>query len=168
VRQLIVDGYNVLLRSPAYKSIAANDLDAARAALVSDIAAFAHGEYKALVVFDGGGNPASLGVAHDVAGVSVVFSPFGCDADAVIEAAARRAREAGDEAVVVTSDAQMQRTVMGGSVTRMSSDEFSRDVREGATDWAEHAPSGSKKGHLEDRIDPAIRARLARWAKGQD
>ncbi|MBI5231912.1 MAG: NYN domain-containing protein, partial [Coriobacteriales bacterium] len=85
MKRLIVDGYNVLMRARAYAELARTDLDAARAALVSDVAAFAHGEFRATVVFDGGGNPASLGVPHDVAGVTVLFSPYGVDADAVIE-----------------------------------------------------------------------------------
>jgi predicted RNA-binding protein with PIN domain len=81
VRTLIVDGYNVIRRTPPYRQIAENDFDAARSALVSDVAAFAHGEWNATVVFDGHGNPHSDGLPHEVSGVTVVFSPFGVDAD---------------------------------------------------------------------------------------
>lgn len=165
MRLLIVDGYNVLHRGPAYKGLL-DDLDAARAALVSDVAAFAHGEWRALVVFDGGGNPNSTGTDHEVAGVHVVFSAYGVDADAVIEAEARRARELGDELTVVTSDADLQWTVMGPGVVRMSADEFAAELGEGSVEWAEHAPSGSRSGRLEDRIDASVRDVLARWARG--
>ena len=51
----------------------------------------------------------------------MIFSRYGCEADSVIESLSRAAREAGERVVVVTSDAQMQWTVLGGSVARMSS-----------------------------------------------
>lgn len=166
MKRLIVDGYNVIGRVPSYSRLAHDDLDAARAALVSDVAAYAHGEYDVLIAFDGAANPHSTGERHDVAGVTVVFSPFGISADAVIERAAREGRERGDEVVVVTSDAQLQWTVMRGQVSRMSSDEFGRDVAEGSAEWREHAPSGSARGRLEERIDPEVRDVLSRWARG--
>jgi uncharacterized protein len=168
MRTLIIDGYNVIRQTPPYSRLAADDLDAARAALVSDVSAFSHGEYKATVVFDGHSNPASTGVAHDVAGVTVVFSRHGIDADAVIESLARAARERGDETTVVTSDAQTQWTVLGGSVGRMSSAEFSGELRQGSREWAEHAPVGEMKGRLEDRIAAETKERLWRWARGLD
>jgi predicted RNA-binding protein with PIN domain len=132
------------------------------------VAAFAHGEWLATVVFDGHSNPASEGLAHRIAGVTVVFSKFGVDADAVIEALAREARTRGDESVVVTSDAQTQWAVVGGSVSRMSSAEFSGELREGGREWTNHAPSGSSSGRLEDRIDGETRERLWRWARGRE
>lgn len=166
MRRLIVDGYNVIRQTPPYSLLAEDDLDAARVALVSDVAAFAHGEWKATVVFDGHGNPRSEGRPHDVSGVTVIFSRFGVDADAVIEGLARAARERGDETTVVTSDAQTQWTVLGGRVGRMSSAEFSGELREGSREWAEHAPAGDSKGRLEDRIDAESKAQLWRWARG--
>jgi predicted RNA-binding protein with PIN domain len=166
MRRLIVDGYNVIRQTPPYRQLAENDFDAARMALVADIAAFAHGEWKATVVFDGHNNPRSEGRPHEISGVTVIFSRFGVDADAVIEGLARDAREHGEETTVVTSDAQTQWTVLGGSVGRMSSAEFSGELREGSREWAEHAPAGDSKGRLEDRIDAESRAQLWRWARG--
>ena len=168
MRTLIVDGYNVIKQTPPYSALAENDLDAARAALVGDVSAFAHGEWKATVVFDGHNNPQSLGVPHDVGGVTVLFSRFGVDADTVIESLARSVRERGEEATVVTSDAQTQWTVLGGRVARMSSAEFSTELRAGSREWAEHAPSGDMKGRLENRVDAETRERLWRWARGLD
>jgi uncharacterized protein len=161
VRTLIVDGYNVIHCTEAYALLADHDLDAARAALVSDVAAYAHGDWSATVVFDGHSNPASEGLAHHISGVTVVFSRFGVDADSVIENLAR-----GDESVVVTSDAQTQWAVVGGSVSRMSSAEFSGELRDGGREWTEHAPSGSRSGRLEDRIAEEAREQLWRWARG--
>lgn len=167
MRTLIVDGYNVIRRTPPYRHLAENDFDAARTALVSDVAAFAHGEWRATVVFDGHANPRSEGLPHDVSGVTVVFSPFGVDADVVIEARARSARERGDETVVVTSDAQLQWTVMGGATTRMSADEFGGELRDAGTAWREHAPAGERTMRLEEMIDPEVRAQLSKWARGE-
>jgi predicted RNA-binding protein with PIN domain len=168
VRTLIIDGYNVILQTLPYKRIAEGDLDAARLALISDVAAFSHGDFRATIVFDGCNNPGSNGVPHEIGGVTVVFSRYGRDADSVIEAMSRTARAAGDVVVVVTSDAQTQWTVLGGSVTRMSSAEFASEVRAEDAEWRGHAPAGSSKGRLEDRIDRSVRERLSRWARGRE
>ena len=166
LRTLIVDGYNVIHATPPYNLLAEEDLDAARAALVSDVSAFAHGEWRATVVFDGHNNPSSDGVSHEVAGVTVVFSRFGVDADTVIESLARAARQSGEETCVVTSDAQTQWTVLGGTVTRMSSSEFTGELTVGSREWEEHSPNGSRKVRLEDRVDADTREQLWRLARG--
>lgn len=168
MRLLIVDGYNVIHQTPPYNRIAEEDLDAARLALVSDVAAFAHGEFAATVVFDGHLNPSSDGRPHSIAGVTVIFSRFGADADTVIESLSRTAREAGSDVLVVTSDAQTQWTVLGGGVARMSSAEFAGEIKSEDAEWREHAPAGSSKGRLEDRIGADVRERLSRWARGKD
>ena len=167
MRTLIVDGYNVIHRTPPYTHIAEQDLDSARLALISDVAAFAHTDYHATVVFDGHSNPHSDGLAHHIAGVTIIFSRHGCDADSVIETLSRAAREAGEEVVVVTSDVQLQWTVLGGRVARMSADEFAGEIKAEEAEWREHAPSGSSKSRLEDRINADIRTQLSRWALGK-
>jgi uncharacterized protein len=166
VRTLIVDGYNVIKQTPSYNVLAEEDLDAARAALVSDVSALAHGEWEATIVFDGHNNVLSTGSSHEVGGVTVIFSRFGMDADTVIEGLAHGARERGEEATVVTSDAQTQWTVLGGTVSRMSSQEFRGELEAGSREWEEHAPAGESKGRLEDRISARTRERLWRWARG--
>lgn len=168
MRVLIVDGYNVIRQTPPYKAVAETDLDAARLALISDVSAFAHGEYQATVVFDGHNNPGSDGQPHHIAGVTVIFSRYCCEADTVIESLSRAAREAGEKVVVVTSDAQMQWTVLGGGVARMSSAEFAGEIRSEDAQWRDHAPAGSSKGRLADRIGPDVRERLSRWARGKE
>ncbi|MDP2232849.1 MAG: NYN domain-containing protein [Actinomycetota bacterium] len=167
MRALIIDGYNVIHSVSRYAATAEEDLDAARARLVSDVAAFAQGEYRAYVVFDGGSNPASDGAPHHISGVVVMFSPFGTEADSVIEALAARCRENGSETVVVTSDQTTQWTVFGGSVSRMSSVQFASALEAGAQEWRDANPSGSPRGRLEDRVDASVREVLARWARGE-
>lgn len=166
-RALLVDGYNVIRSTPPYQHIAEKDLDSARAALVSDVAAFAQGEWEAVVVFDGGGNPHSTGEGHQVAGITVVFSPYGTDADTVLESYSKRIRETGDEVLVVSSDAQLQWAVMGGSVTRRSAAGFSAELRAGASEWQGHNPAGKRRVTIEERLDPVTRDTLARWARGE-
>lgn len=166
-RVLIVDGYNVIRLTPPYRDAAECDLESARAALVSDVAAFAMGEWDATVVFDGGNNPHSDGVPHTVAGVRVIFSRHGTDADSVIEALARAAREQGAHTEVVTNDAQTQWAVFGRGVVRRSSGEFARDLRAEESAWREHSPAGSNKCTVQQRVDAAVSEVLSRWARGE-
>lgn len=166
MRALVVDGYNVLMSAPRYRGLADSDLEAARAALVGDVAAAAVGEYRAVVVFDGADNPASDGAWHHVPGAAVIFSPWGTDADTVIEAIVHKHRERGDHVVVVTSDAATQWTVMGPGVSRISAAEFVASLEVRSVEWREHAPMGSLKGTLDTRIDAKTREALSRWARG--
>lgn len=168
MKVLIVDGYNVIRLTPPYRDLAEADLDSARTALISDIGAYAQDHMRATVVFDGAANRRSDGLPHSIAGVTVVFSPYGVEADTVIESLARSARERGDEVEVVTSDAQTQWAVMGGGVARRSSKEFSGELREGEREWREHNPRGRRSVRIEDVLDPETRERLARWARGEE
>lgn len=166
MRALLVDGYNVLAASPRYRRLAKNDLESARAALVGDVVTFAAGEFRAVVVFDGAGNPQSTGTPHHVPGAVVVFSAWGVDADAVIETLAHRHRDRGENVVVVTSDAQTQWTVLGPGVSRMSSAEFVAALESETDAWPEHNPAGSTRQTLDSRVDPEVRAALSKWARG--
>ena len=164
---LIVDGYNVIAASPRYRRLADDDLETARAALVRDVVAFSIGTHRAVVVFDGAGNPASDGTPHHVPGAAVIFSAYGTDADSVIENIVHRHRERGDEVVVVTSDAQTQWTVLGPGVSRMSAHEFVSSLERESDAWERDNPFGSMRGTLDSRIDPGVRAALSRWARGE-
>ena len=165
-RSLIVDGYNVVHASPRYRSLLDTDPGLARAALVADVASYAEPGLRCAVVFDGGANPDSDGAPHHVAGVVVMFSPFGTDADTVVEGLARRSRERGESAVVVTSDAATQWTVMGDGVTRMSAAEFVSALGVEATERQEHVPLGSRKVTVDARIEADVADKLRRWARG--
>lgn len=165
---LIVDGYNVVCSEVGpYANLAERDLDAARTRLVADVAAYAHGEMDAVVVFDGGRNRHSDGAPHDVGGVTVVFSPFGVDADSVIEQQVAQHRHAGDRVTVVTSDAQTQWTVMGPGIDRLSASGFTAEIARERGELDDANPSGSKRSTLDARVDPAVTDRLARWARGE-
>ncbi|HET6498001.1 MAG TPA: NYN domain-containing protein [Coriobacteriia bacterium] len=165
-RVLIVDGYNVIRNGEPYATLAREDMDAARARLASDIAQSAYAADAVLLVFDGGGNPQSDGVTRPIAGIHVVFSRFGSDADSVIEREAMSRRTAGERVTVVSSDAQTQWATVGGGVARMSAAEF---VRALATDRAEHSESRRPRrprSMVSERVDADVAATLSRWARG--
>lgn len=166
-RALIVDGYNVIRAAGPYAALADDDLDAARARLVSDVAGYVGPDTHTLIVFDGADNPRSDGSPHAIAGVDVVFSAFGADADSVIEHAASARRSAGQEVTVVTSDAQTQWAVMGVGVARMSSAEFIAEIAGDRAERDERNPSGPTRSTVAERVDPEVSDVLARWARGE-
>lgn len=166
MRALVIDGYNVLHVEGRYSELAERDLDTARAALVNDVASYAAGSFEAVVVFDGASNPRSDGAPHEVAGVIVVFSPYGRDADGVIEVEVARRRAAGQEVVLVTSDAQTQWVALGLDALRVSSAQFVAQLEGHAEEGAAFSPAGSLKSTLGSRIDAVTKDALSRWARG--
>jgi predicted RNA-binding protein with PIN domain len=167
---LVVDGYNVLRSSSLYRTalgdpiwdddFSGDPLNPARQRLLTDVSSYAVGNYRrTIVVFDGAGNESSKGDTSQVAGLEVVFSPYGISADSLIEEYVYHALEEGDEVVVVSSDATVQTTVFRGKVTRMSAEGFAHEisyVREDIEELA--APSG--KNSLAARVDAETRAQL--------
>lgn len=179
-RILVVDGYNVIRDSPRYRRLIDEDLAGpvlhdvymrARSALLADVGAFAQGSFEeATVVFDGFGNPDPERPPLREAGVNVVFSPSGVEADAVIERLVTEAREGGEDVTVVTSDAGVQSTVFGDRVTRLSSRMFENE----AVAMNEHvrelrvAPYGGPvHATLADRLPVEMRERLMGMAMGR-
>lgn len=172
---LVVDGYNVIYGTPRYAELldepSPGSLDhdvavRAREALVADVAAFAQGSYEARIVFDGAGNVSPTRDDYRVAGVTLVFSPAGTQADPVIERMVTDARDAGRRVTVVTSDATIQATVFGDGVTRISSRMLAGEVaamtserdRDVAAMPAQHLTVG-------DRLSPEVREKLFRMAR---
>ena len=164
--RMIVDGYNVLHAHPGYAALAADDLDAARARLVSDLAGFAQGGDRLVVVFDGGGNPGSDGAPHHIGSLTVIFSPAGSDADSVVEALAARSRERGEAAVVVTSDVATRHAVRSGVVSVMSAEAFIADLAAATAEHDRLIAERETRGVVKGRIDPGVSEILARWARG--
>jgi predicted RNA-binding protein with PIN domain len=160
-RELIVDGYNVLHAVPRYRALVDRDLASARDRLVNDVASFAAGAWRAAVVFDGT-SQAEDSPQSDVAGVRVLYSPEGVEADTLVEELARAVRDRGGEAVVVTSDAITQQTVFGGKVVRMSAREFGAELAVESADREGHAPAARPGSALDGRIDATTRSALLR------
>lgn len=169
-KHIFVDGYNVIRSSGLYDRYEGEDhsgiesgLNAKREALVSDVAAFALGEYQDVaIVFDGGGNVASTGSVTKLGGVTVMFSRKGQTADSVIEKLVHDVRDSQDEILVVTSDALIQWTVLGDRVTRMSAANFADELRRIRTIGRDDADIlvGSVKNTLAERISPDVAEKL--------
>lgn len=165
-RVLIVDGYNVLRSTDAYRNLAEEDfadgmgLNPSREKLIADVATFAQRDYEATIVFDGAGNPESEGIPQKVAGITVIYSRAGADADQVIEKLAHDAQVRGREVLVVTSDSDTQWTVFHEGVTRMSSQAFVSEIEIANASWQERNPSPKVKTTLGERIDAETVAKL--------
>lgn len=163
---LIVDGYNVLRSGRRYRSITDPDytddaFNVAREALINDVVGFAGNVYNAIIVFDGAKNEFSTGEVESIGGIKIMFSPAGQSADKVIEKLAYDARGRNIETLVVTSDGEIQDTVFGGGVDRMSSNDFSWEMNSLVEDMHEDdTHAGSKKNKLSDRLDDETRRKL--------
>ena len=174
-RLLIVDGFNVLRSGSRYKNISLSlpDYDhdwfnRARETLVNDVVHYAGREYRATVVFDGGGNVESTGEAQTVGGVRIVFSPAGTSADKVIEKLAFEGRENGFEVLVVTSDATIQDTVFGLGVDRMSAEGFSIEIERYYHDAIlDESPVPAVKRTVAERIDTGTLEKLKALRDGK-
>ncbi len=174
-RILIVDGFNVLRSSSRYKNLPAptpdfdsDVLNRARERLINDVVLFAGKEYKATIVFDGGGNVYSTGAPETVGGVRIVFSPAGSSADKVIEKLAFEARQRNIETMVVTSDATIQDTVFGLGVDRMSAEGFAVEMeRYHEETRLDDTPATAEKRTIAGRIDKATLAKLVALRDGK-
>lgn len=162
----IIDGYNLLHAHPVHGASLRTDLDAARARLVADLAGFAEGGPRTVVVFDGAGNPASDGAPHHLGALTIIFSKTGVSADTVIEGLARRYRDRGEEAVVVTSDGATRDTVSGGSISVLSTAAFAAELE--AVDSGRRASAANvpRRVPVSERIQSDVSAVLSRWARG--
>lgn len=167
-RRLIVDGFNVIRSGSRYKDIKGPNPDydhdwfnRAREMLMNDVVHFSGRQWRATVVFDGGGNQFSTGEAQRVGGVELVFSPAGTTADKVIEKLAFEACENGFEVMVVTSDAAIQDTVFGLGVDRMSAEGFCIEMERYYADAVlDDSPKVAIKRTVAERIDSETLAKL--------
>jgi predicted RNA-binding protein with PIN domain len=174
---LLVDGYNVIRAGHCYEHLtkrmpdhAQDTFNAAREALLSDVASFSGSEYQATVIFDGAGNPGSSGERQRFGAVEYLFSPHGVSADTIIEKLANKAAQEGREVLVVSSDATIQSTVFGRTVTRMSAQGFCQEIELLRMDLDELATPGSStfayKNTLAERINPEISEKLKHLVRG--
>ena len=139
MRTIILDGYNVILRSPAFRPDDRRDLAAARDKLVNLLswAVGAHGEARFVLVFDGADVPgrprrATTGV-RDPEGarrVDVRYSTPPQKADDLIRALVEEHEENEDEVTVVTSDLEVAQHARTHGATIVFSDFFAASLFE--------------------------------------
>ena len=167
---LVVDGYNVIHADTRYERLifdrsddpySRDVYDAARTALIADVAAFAQGRYEPVIVFDGAGNVNPDRPNLPQAGVRIEFSPTGISADTIIQRLCTDAREHGRACSVVTSDGTIQATVMGMGVTRISARMFVGEVKQVDADVAEAEAAPDIKLTLGSRLSGDSLSKLA-------
>jgi predicted RNA-binding protein with PIN domain len=153
---VIVDGYNFINALPDLQALLAPELEAARAALISELACYRRLKgHQVTAVFDGRKAPVLGPTASrktQSEGVSIVFSRRGEEADEVIGQMARRS---GMRAVVVTADVELAARCRRWGAAVVSPEEFAGRMRlaEGAEgeesegeEGAEPEEGGAKKG----------------------
>ncbi len=167
---LVVDGYNIIHADTRYERLIfdrsddpySHDVyDAARTALIADVAAFAQGRYEPVIVFDGAGNVNPDRPNLPQAGVRIEFSPTGVSADTIIQRLCTDAREHGRACSVVTSDGTVQATVMGKGVTRISARMFLGEVKQVDADVEEAEAAPDIKLTLGSRLGGDSLSKLA-------
>lgn len=139
MRTIILDGYNVILRSPAFRPDERRDLEAARAKLENLLswAVGAQGEARFILVFDGAdpaGRPKrrTTGVrdGKGAGRLDVRFSTPPQKADDLIRTLVDAGAEDEDVMTVVTSDLELARTVQAKGATIVFSDLFAASLFE--------------------------------------
>ena len=125
---LLVDGYNIIFAWDELKTLAAQDIAAARGALI-DILANYQGfrKCRVIAVFDAykvKGNPGSVQTVH---GVKVVYTKEAETADAYIERATYELRRE-RRVRVATSDGPEQVIILGHGALRVSAQAFHAEV----------------------------------------
>ncbi|MCL2529810.1 MAG: NYN domain-containing protein [Coriobacteriia bacterium] len=176
-KALLVDGYNVIRAGGHYEHLLEQASDhtqdtfnAAREALLKDVLSFAGKDYATTVVFDGAGNPGSSGERQSFGTIEYLFSPSGVSADTIIEKLAAKAANEGFEVLVISSDANIQSTVFGHRVARMSAAGFYCELDSLSENLNEHTTQGgnnpTQKNTLAERIDPKVSEKLKRFVRG--
>ncbi len=123
---IIIDGYNLIRRSPTLSSIEQWSLEEGRDALIDRLSSYKRVRHHPItVVFDGTHADSCLERKTAWKGIDVVFSRRGELADTVIKRIVARERE---RAVVVTSDRDIANFAEGHGATIMDSIEFEKKI----------------------------------------
>lgn len=162
---LIVDGYNVLRCGELYSHIKSPDwtddsFNFAREQLINDVMSVADSSAVCIVVFDGTKNIYSNEIPKKIGSVHVVFSKSGKEADQTIADIALKYRKEDFDITVVSNDANVQNSVMGHGVIRMSVREFCRQVKEVDSEVKEEVQVGSNFTTLKTRLNNETLSKL--------
>lgn len=129
MKNIFVDGYNVINSWPDLKEKKDVSFDGARQSLIDKLHNYGvYKECRIILVFDAHKVPGSIEKKEKInKNISVVFTKDGETADAYIE---RHVNEMGrkHEVMVVTSDNLEQQTIFQRGAVRMSSIEFYNEV----------------------------------------
>ncbi len=119
---IIIDGYNLIRRSPVLSPLDRQDLQMGRDALVDMLADYKRIKaHKITVVFDGVHMPSMYRQRDRAKGIQLLFSKGGQTADFVIKKMAEKEKE---HALVVSSDNAVVRHAASCGASVISSAEF--------------------------------------------
>ena len=130
---IVIDGYNVIRRSPRLSPLDRRDMEEGREALLTTLAAYRRLKgHRITVVFDGWEGGGLSEQSRLTAGLQVIFSRRGERAD---QAILRFVEKAPSGAVVITSDRALAHDVTRTGALVLSTEEFherlDRALREG-------------------------------------
>ena len=109
-RTIVIDGYNLILRSPAFRPGDRRDLAAARDKLVNLLSwAVGRGEVEFIVVFDGAETGLGQARSSKSGRIAVHFSTPPQNADQLIEEIVEELEDRGRTVTVVASDIEVAR-----------------------------------------------------------
>jgi predicted RNA-binding protein with PIN domain len=109
-RTIVIDGYNLILRSPVFRPDDRRDLAAARDKLVNLLSwAVGQGEVEFILVFDGAETGLSPARPSKSGRITVRFSTPPQSADQLIEEIVEQLEDRGRAVTVVTSDLEVAR-----------------------------------------------------------
>ncbi len=129
---LLVDGYNMIFAWEELKTLAGQDLSAARKAL-ADILSNYQGfrQNRVILVFDAYKVPQGTGSVTKYHNIHVVYTKEAETADSYIEKASYRLQKEGKNRVrVATSDSPVQFIILGHGALRVSAQELRHEVTE--------------------------------------
>ncbi len=115
-RDILVDGYNVIKRSPSFHALVTKNLEVARQQFVTQLVnRYRHTPHRVTVVFDG--SDAREQVQYERR-IRIIYSRHGETADSVIARLAADARAEGREVEMYSDDREVQQSVarQGGDV----------------------------------------------------
>lgn len=116
-RDILVDGYNVIKRTPSFQATRAQSLAAARAQLVTLLHnRYRHTPHQVIVVFDGSEKLEQI--THEQR-IRVIYSRHGETADSVIARLAASARAAGRDVEIYSDDIEVrQAATLQGNIAQ--------------------------------------------------
>ena len=119
---IIIDGYNLIRQSGYLSKLDLQDLQFGRQALIDMLAAYKKIKaHRITVVFDGTRAAGFSRQRDRQKGISILYSPNGESADAVIKKMARREKQ---QALVVSSDRDIVQSVASSGAATISALDF--------------------------------------------
>jgi predicted RNA-binding protein with PIN domain len=153
---IIVDGYNVIRQWPELAMLDRADLQSGREALLHELQMYRRAKgHRITVVFDGREHGGFSEASESAGGIGVRYSKRGETADLVI---ARLVAEAGQGAVVVSSDREVAAAARRHGAAWLSGVEFVAKVGESRL-------AALKGGEEEDRPDKPAKGAARRLPK---